>query len=232
MSRRLKLVTGATALSVLFCVGTALALAARSTSVRHSVAPGYGNWAPNLNLLAAARALPVVVAPGAQLASAVQHSASATGGDPSTALATLRLLRGDLGATHAGLYAYAPSGGAVCVVLWHRQGTCPTAPSSGTPGVELILSPGGAGYVDQPGNVPPAIAGVVSDSVQSLTFVVDNGTETQLPIKNNAFFAEISEPANAGFTVDLVVHYVDGSTKQQVVSQLGPFHISAYGTRD
>lgn len=223
-----KTIVRTTALVMLCCVAAVLAVTSRDASADQS--PVYGSWAPSLANLSEAGKLPVVTAPGGELAAVIQKTASATGGDPSVALSTLRLLRSDLGVTHAALYTYAPSDGAVCVVLWQRQGTCPTAGSSETPGVELILSPGGPGYVGQSDNVPPAIGGVASDLVQSVA-LVDNGIETALPIENNAFFTDLHEPPNATFTVDVVIHYKDGSTINRTLTQPGPFQLSANGAR-
>lgn len=180
----------------------------------------YGAWAPNINQLAAARSLPVVAASTA-LASAVDRSSSATGGDPATALNTLRRLASNLGSSRASIYVYAPTGGAVCVLLWQRQGECPTASASDTPSVEAFLSPGGAGYVDAPADVAPAVVGVVSDAVQSVA-LTEGGATTPLPINNNSFFAELNEPDNAAFSVALRINYADGSTRTLTLNQPGP----------
>jgi hypothetical protein len=230
MSTRLKLFLSAAAL-LIFCAGAAITIATTSASAEHRIGLGYGDWAPSLGALAHVQTSTPIQAPPA-LAADIKRSASLTGGDPAVALASLRLLQRDLGATHADLYVYAPSGGAVCVVLWQRQTTCPTALSSATPGIEFILSPGGPGYPGQTPNTPPAIAGVANDSVESLAYTVDDGSPMQLQIHNNAFFGEIAKPGGAGFSLDLVVHYTDGSTKHAVLTQLGPFHINADGTRD
>src|SRR5947209_1613129 len=103
MSSKLRAITvGFGALVVLS--GVAITLAARSASGEHRMGLGYGEWAPSLSVLSQARVLPTVQTPAPSLVTVVRHSATVTGGNPSTALASLRLLRSNLGAGHAGLY--------------------------------------------------------------------------------------------------------------------------------
>lgn len=154
----------------------------------------------------------------------VRQGASDTRGSGGAALASLRALRRRLGATRSTLYAFSPGGGGVCIVLWRRQSACPTFPHSKTPGVLYILSPGGPGYVNQPDDVPPAIAGVISDNVRWVKLVHD-GIAHSLPLFHNAFFREIHEPADAAFTVSLRVGYADGSMRSVKLVQGAPFHL-------
>lgn len=215
--------------AVVFLAPAAIAIGSRVGSNGHSAVAAAAGWAPGFAQLSKARALPVVAAPAA-MKEMIGVSATATGSSSAGAFSSLRLLRGNLGATRAALYAYAPADGPVCVMLWRRQGICPTAASSRTPGVAVILSPGGPGYVGQPDDVPPVIAGVAADNVKAVS-ITRGGVTTRLPIVNNAFFSTIDEAPGSAFSVELGITYVDGSKSSQTLQQLGAFRANADGTR-
>jgi len=169
----------------------------------------------------AMRELPPLASVDDRLTSTMlRRSVDKLGGDASAARSSLRLLRADLGTTHASIYAFVPADGAVCIVLSSRQGGCFESARAATPSVYPILSPGGPGYAGYSDDVPAAVAGVVGDDVASLA-LVDGDRMSAIGIKNNAFFQELDEPPMAGFSVDLRVSYADGSTKTITLRQ-GP----------
>lgn len=114
--------------------------------------------------------------------------------------------------------------GAVCFLLWQRQGGCPTAATSNTPGAILLLSPGGPGYVNQPDDVPPALVGLVADNVRSV-ILLDQGTWTKLPIKHNVVFKEFDESPATAFATTVRLVYRDGSTAETRLYNSAPIHL-------
>ena len=53
----------------------------------------------------------------------------------------------------------------------------------------------------------------------------ENGTTTNLPIENNAFYSDLNEPPNAAFTVKIEFDYTNGSTADASLSSQGPIHL-------
>lgn len=88
-------------------IGVSLAVA--TVGARGSEPSPYGAWAPGISSpMAAANALPTVTAISGKLNFIVSRAASATGGQPSTALTSVRLLRSNLGTTSVDLFAFRP----------------------------------------------------------------------------------------------------------------------------
>jgi hypothetical protein len=174
----------------------------------------YGSWAPgNTGSVGAMTRLPVQSNLPAAVLSVVRRTASVTGGDEAVAVASLRLLRSNLGVTHSDFYAFRPSAGhAVCSFITGRGGVCPTASSSSPPGVEWSIG-GGYPASSEHGYVPPDVDGIASDNVRSVT-VISNGVEIPLEVVNNAFYQELSMPPDgAPWSLQLRVGYTNGSEK-------------------
>jgi hypothetical protein len=178
----------------------------------------YGSWAPgNSGSVGAMSRLPVQRNLPADVLWSVRRAATATGGDEAVAVASVRLLRSNLGALHSDFYAFRPSAGdAVCYVITGGTGLCPTASSATPEGVEFAV---GGGYPawSEHGYVPPDIDGIASDNVRSLT-LVSNGVEIPLEIVNNAFYEELDMPADGTpWNLELHVTYANGSVHSEPV---------------
>ena len=168
----------------------------------------YAAWAPGKAApVAAIDALSPATRPSA-VDEAVGRMAKATGGDPSTAVETIRVVRADIGTDHSTLYAFKPDGTATCLLLWKRSSICPTTVDSSSPGVLWMISGGYPAWARTDGvAIPDAIIGLVADKVKDVT-LVQGKTERPLDLSTNAFFAELDsrEPDDA-----LRVTYTDGT---------------------
>lgn len=197
------------AILVASCVFSAVGYgASRLLAGPPSPAPGVAND------VAALRTLPAPASVGVAIRNAVQAAASQAGGNPSTAIMSLRELLPDVGAGHSQLYAFRGPNGGVCFLLWKRMGTCPQGAQTFDKG--LIWGVAG-GYPAAAGNVPSAVLGVVADDVTSVTLSA-NGQSTSLPIVHNAFFAPLPDvPPSAPWNVQLVVAHLDGTSNSVVL---------------
>jgi hypothetical protein len=178
----------------------------------------YGDWAPgNSGSVGAMSRLPAPARVPADVLSVVQQIASGTGGDTAVAVASLRLLRSNLGVTHSDFYAFRPSAGnAVCSFVTGRGGVCPTAAWSTTRGIEWAI---GGGYPawSEHGYVPPSIDGIASDSIRSVT-LTSNGVEIPLEIVNNAFYKELDMPADeTPWNLEIRITYANGAEKSEAI---------------
>jgi hypothetical protein len=199
----------------------ALTAGASAIGVLHYGSPTgqkYGAWAPgNAGSVGAMSRLPAQANVPADVLSVIRETASATGGDGAVAVASLRLLRSNLGVTHSDFYAFRPSAGkAVCTFVTGRGGVCPTAASSSPPGIEWAI---GGGYPawSEHGYVPPAIDGVASDNIRSVT-LTSNGVEIPLEIVNNAFYEDLDMPSDGvPWNLELRVTYANGAAKTESV---------------
>lgn len=174
-------------------------------------APSYGEWAPGVAApVSALTTLSQNSDIPSDVENAISRAAQATGGRFADASTSLRLLRSTPEGRGAGIYAYRPAGPAVCMVVWPRFGSCPTAPRSDHPGVIFGFSPGGPGYPGVPGELPPVVAGVVADNVREVT-VVNNGVASSLDLSNNSFFGVVSRPADGvEWKVEVKFRYANG----------------------
>lgn len=95
--------------------------------------------------------------------------------------------------------------------------TCPTAGTTGTPDVLWIVDGGYSSDVQgSPGHAPPALAGLVGNSVAAVTLVSGEHRKT-LNVVNGAFFAELAFPSSDS-RMTFEVTYMDGSTKTEILS--------------
>jgi hypothetical protein len=178
----------------------------------------YGDWAPgNSGSVRALSRLPAPAHVPADVLLDVRRMASATGGSEAAAVASLRLLRSNLGVMHSDFYAFRPStGNAVCSFVTGRGGVCPTASSSTTSGIEWAI---GGGYPawSEHGYVPPSIDGIASDSIRSVT-LVSNGVEIPLEIVNNAFYEDLDMPADGTpWNLEIRITYANGAEKPEAI---------------
>jgi hypothetical protein len=201
-------------LGTIFIGGTlALATSALGVDVLPNRSAHYGDWAPGVAApVGAADRVPAEARAPADVLENVRKMAAATGGDPAAAVATLRKLRGNLGALRESLYVFRPDGRATCLMLWKRSSTCPTSPETSTPGVLFMVSGGYPSWATADGvAVPSAIVGVAADNVRAISFI-QNGRERALPINNNAFFFELEDAAPGERWSTLRIEYVTGTT--------------------
>lgn len=188
-------------------VGTSLFSAAgygasRLLAGSPSPAPGVAND------VAALRTLPAPASVGAAVKNAVATTASRSGGNASTAVASLRELLPDVGAGHNQLYAFRGANGGVCFLLWQRMSTCPQGAQTFDKGIVWGVA---GGYPTARGNVSSAVLGVVADDVASVALSVD-GQKISLPIVHNAFFHELPDvAAGSSWNVQLIVAHSDGT---------------------
>jgi hypothetical protein len=178
----------------------------------------YGDWAPgNSGSVGALSRLPAQAKVPADVLSTVRSMASATGGNEAVAVASLRLLRSNLGVTHSDFYAFRPSAGnAVCSFVTGRGGVCPTAASSTTAGIEWAI---GGGYPawSEHGYVPPSIDGIASDNIRSVT-LSSNGVEIPLEIVNNAFYKDLDMPPDGTpWSLQIRIVYANGAEKREAI---------------
>jgi hypothetical protein len=199
-------------------VGAGLALAAVVTSGREegerSRSP-YGSWAPGIAAtVAAMERVPPTRAPS-RVRFAARRLAERTGGDGDTAVRSLRLLRTELGFARSSLYGFRADGRAVCFLLTQHGAACPT-PTTYNPAGVLWMSGGGTpAWGSRSGfTIPSNIVGLVADNVRRLAYVED-GKRTPLPIRNNTFFMDLSNPEPKGF---LDVAFVSGKRARIPVS--------------
>ena len=130
----------------------------------------------------------------------VQFVAPQRGIDPKRALAEIRRLRSNLGATHADLYAFRSGRGAPCFVLVDQVGACARSAADGSPGLHWTI---GGGY----GDVPSSLVGIASDDVQSVELTVD-GDPVPVSLANNAVFAEYPSGSQRA---EITIHRKDGT---------------------
>lgn len=158
--------------------------------------------------------------PGASsdVAKTVVEMANSVGGDPSTALATLRLLRGNLGSAREALYVFSTGKHSLCVV-WLRGASCQTGSLTALPGVLLQLSPGGAGYPGLPDNLYAALAGVATDDVVSIALTTE-GSSRRASVINNAFFLDLGLLADWPSSIEITATYADGSERSVALPNL------------
>jgi hypothetical protein len=178
----------------------------------------FGDWAPgNSGSVGAMSRLPAPANVPADVLSVVRGTASATGGDPAIAVASLRLLRSNLGVTHGDFYAFRPSAGnAVCSFVTGRGGVCPTAAWSSSRGIEFAV---GGGYPawSEHGYVPPSIDGIASDNIHSVT-LSSNGVEIPLEIVNNAFYKDLDMPPDGSpWSLQIRIVYANGAEKSEAI---------------
>ena len=208
------------AIAALVAAGALAAGASAVGLLRYGSPTGqkYGDWAPgNSGAVDALSRLPAPAHVPADVLLDVRRMASATGGSEAVAVASLRLLRSNLGVTHSDFYAFRPSAGnAVCSFVTGRGGVCPTASSSTTSGIEWAI---GGGYPawSEHGYVPPAIDGIASDNIRSVT-LVSNGVEIPLEIVNNAFYEDLDMPADGTpWNLEIHIAYANGAEKREAI---------------
>jgi hypothetical protein len=204
-------------LAVMFTVGGVAAAVvaaayALGTSPFSNTVPRATEY-PNASApVAAMTTLPPVDNPAPALAAAVRRMTADTNGDPDLAITSLRELRTGLGLGAASLYAFEHPNGAVCLVLWKRAGTCPTASDASLPGVEWLVAGGyptmvAGSHVE----VPSAFVAIVDARVRSIS-LVSGDSQRVLPIVNNAAFVELTPPPNnQPWDARVEVVYGDGS---------------------
>lgn len=142
------------------------------------------------------------------------------GGNPSTALASLRLLRDNLGSAKEALYVFSTGEHPLCFALWPRGASCQTGSLTALPGVLLQLSPGGAGYPGQPDDLHAALAGVATDDVDSIALTMA-GSSHSASITNNAFFLDLGLLADwPSSTIEITATYADGSKRSIALPNL------------
>jgi hypothetical protein len=208
------------AITAILAVGVLAAGASAVGILRYGSPTGqkYGDWAPgNSGSVGALSRLPAPARVPARVLSIVRDTANMTGGDEAVAVASLRLLRSNLGALHSDFYAFRPSTGkAVCSFVTGRGGVCPTAASSTTSGIEWSI---GGGYPawSEHGYVPPSIDGIASDSIRSVT-LVSNDVEIPLEIVNNAFYKDLDMPAEGTpWNLEIRITYANGAEKREAI---------------
>lgn len=154
------------------------------------------------------------------VAKIVVELAQNVGGDPSTALASLRLLRGNLGSAREALYVFSTGKHPLCVVFWPRGASCQTGSLTALPGVLLQLSPGGVGYPGQPDDLHAALAGVATDDVVSIALTME-GSSRSASVTNNAFFLDLGLLADwPSSTIEITATYADGSERSVALPNL------------
>jgi hypothetical protein len=206
-------------LGTIFIGGTlALAASALGVDVLPSQSAHYGDWAPGITApVGAVDRVPAEAGAPADVLENVRKMAAATGGDPATAVATLRKPRSNLGVSRESLYVFKPDGRATCLMLRKRSSTCPTSAETSTPGVLFMVSGGYPSWATADGiAVPSAIVGVAADNVRAIS-LIQNGKERALPIKNNAFFSELENAAPSERWSTLRIDYVTGATARSRV---------------
>lgn len=173
-------------------VAAALGVAASALESRNVDSRTARQWAPGAaGSVGAMKRLAPDPATPTKAVDAARHFALQSGGSPATAALTLRTLRSDLGERAGKLYGFSPDGTAVCLMHWERALTCPTARETPTPGVLWMVSGGYPAWARADGvPVPSALIGIVTDDVQSVTFI-ENGVERPVEIRNNAFYLEV-----------------------------------------
>jgi hypothetical protein len=162
--------------------------------------------------------------PGPDLVQAVRRTALATNGDPNLAVDSLRELRTHLGiAGRDSILAFKHPNGAVCVVVWKRAATCPTAGEASLPGVEWLVAGGyPASVAGRQIDLPSAFVAVVDASVHSVALVTD-GSPKVLPIINNAVYVELMPPPEGQpWDVRVDVESEDGSHRSIAVPDPRP----------
>jgi hypothetical protein len=120
----------------------------------------------------------------------------ATGTDPAKALKGVRLLRQNLGAAHADVYAFKNAAGSPCFLLTGDSGTCARSPSAGTSGLHWTI---GGGDAQRPSN----LVGIASDDVAQVQLTVD-GTQVPVSLVNNVAFGEF--PQGHDHATIVVIH--------------------------
>lgn len=153
---------------------------------------------------------------------AAQDFASRQGGTPATVALTLRTLRSDLGEGAGKIYGFSPDGKAVCLMYWEQALTCPSGEISSTPGVLFVLGGGYPAWATKDRvAVPPALVGIASDDVRSVT-LIENGIERPAEIRNNAFYLELRDSPPDVKANQLRVDYASGkSASVRVPAQFG-----------
>lgn len=200
-------------LSLMFAVAATIVVAVGAAGN----AAIFGEWAPGKGPSSDASGGIRVADPSDRTARNVSDMAQRVGGSPQAALSSLTLLRSGLGEGNVSLLSFSPAEGALCVVVGDRSIACPTAQTTGTPDVLWIVDGGYSRDVEgSPGYAPPALAGLVGSSVESLA-LVSNGKSDPLELANGAFFAELSFPSRAA-EITFEIKYKDGSTKSEVLS--------------
>lgn len=208
MSRRRRILTLGITLAAVATGGSLFAVGMGNSAGR----PPFGTWAPGVAAPATALArLPIAMSSPPQITRLIQRAVETTGGDLTAATSSLRVAGVGLGVSHSSLYVYSPGQGALCLIVWPRDGACPTLEKTDHPGLLFTFSPGGPGYPGLPASTPPAIAGIAADNIATVEFR-DNGDLENLVIAHNVFFQEIPSPPPAGtpWTMTLEVTYVGG----------------------
>lgn len=154
----------------------------------------------------------------ADISRTAAEMATKVGGDPATALATLRLLRGDLGSAKETLYAFSTGKHSLCIA-WLRGASCQAGTVTPLPGVLFQLSPGGAGYPGQPDDLHAALAGVATDDVVSIALAM-NGSSHRVSVINNAFFLDLGVLSDWPSAIEITATYAGGTERSVVLPSL------------
>lgn len=175
--------------------------------------PSARPWAPGIHAPVEAmnRLAPDPATP-AEAVAEVRDFAERSGGSAASATLTLRTLRDDLGPRAGTIHAFSPDGLTVCLMHWRFGSTCPSAPSTPTPGLLFMVSGGYPAWARADGiAVPSALVGIAADNVRSVTFIED-GVARPAEIRNNAFYLPVKEgPADHPWD-ELRVEYDTGAT--------------------
>ena len=156
--------------------------------------------------------LPATGVPPEGVFELVERGALVTHGDSAQAKNSLRALRGPVGTDKGTLYVYSPREGVLCMIHWRRTGTCSASSQSVLPGVLLSFSPGGPGYAQQPDDLPPAIAAVVSDAVRSVEVITAAGGTTVGVVNNSVYFEPRMPRPDETWKLAVRVEYDDGTS--------------------
>lgn len=162
-------------------------------------------------------ALPASEVPPEGVIELVERGALVTHGDSAQAKKSLRALQGPVGTDKGTLYAYSPREGVLCMIHWRRTGTCSASSQSALPGVLLSFSPGGPGYAQQPDDLPPAIAAVVSDAVESVEVITAAGGTTLGVVNNSVYFEPRMPRPDETWKLAVRVEYDDGTSSVEQI---------------